>query len=119
MYTTLTILTAYLDVKIFLTLDGFLKKTKYIQNVAHDGGTGSSRQEPVLPSKTKNGLKTLKKIMNYFYFNFFDGTNRFLPLWFIKIGTYTVFPVRWDIYFQANRVEHQKLSQTKAELSFG
>ena len=36
----------------------------------------------------------------------------------IKI-LYTVSPVRWDTYFQANRVEHQKLNQTTAELSFG
>ena len=32
---------------------------------------------------------------------------------------YTVSPVRWDTYFQANRVEHQKLNQTTADLSFG
>ena len=25
--------------------------------------------------------------------------------------TYTVYCVRWDTYFQANRVEHQKLNQ--------
>ena len=32
---------------------------------------------------------------------------------------YTVYPVRWDIFFLVNRVEHQKLNQTTAELSFG
>ena len=35
------------------------------------------------------------------------------------MNQYTVSPVRWDTYFQANRVEHQKLNQTTAELSFG
>ena len=32
---------------------------------------------------------------------------------------YTFYCVRWDTYFQANRVEHQKLNQTTADLSFG
>ena len=32
---------------------------------------------------------------------------------------YTVSSVRWDTYFQANRVENQKLNQTTAELPFG
>ena len=38
-----------------------------------------------------------------------------------KLGlrTYTVSPVRWDTYVQANRVENQKLNQTTAELPFG
>ena len=32
---------------------------------------------------------------------------------------YTVSPVRWDPYCQANRVENEKLNQTTAELPFG
>ena len=32
---------------------------------------------------------------------------------------YTVCFVRWDTYYLANRVEHQKLNQTTAELPFG
>ena len=30
------------------------------------------------------------------------------------MNQYTVSPVRWDTYFQANRVENQKLNQTAA-----
>ena len=37
---------------------------------------------------------------------------------FVLTG-YTVFPVRWDTYFQVNLVENQKLNQTPAELPFG
>ena len=35
------------------------------------------------------------------------------------MNQYTVSPVRWDTYFQVNRVENQKLNQTTAELPFG
>ena len=33
----------------------------------------------------------------------------------VEGAVYTVSPVRWDTYFQANRVENQKLNQTTAE----
>ena len=37
----------------------------------------------------------------------------------IRITPYTVYSVRWGTYFLVIRVEHQKLNQTTAELSFG
>ena len=37
----------------------------------------------------------------------------------IRITPYTIYSVRWGTYFLVIRVEHQKLNQTTAELSFG
>ena len=36
-----------------------------------------------------------------------------------RVTPYTFFTVRWNTFFLVNRVEHQKLNQTTAELSFG
>ena len=60
------------------------------------------------PEKKKNTLSEAEKNIRYLW-----------PIASEELLLYTVSPVRWDTYFQVNRVENQKLNQTTAELPFG
>ena len=67
----------------------------------------------------ESSVLSLHLVRRYFKFGNLVNIGNMKQLGTIRITQYTVYSVRWGTYFLVIRVEHQKLNQTTAELSFG
>ena len=73
----------------------YFRKKNIIQNKAHDGANRFIPSRTGAPVKDKKGRKNAQ---NIFVSNFFNGTNRFMPLWLI-LEDFHIYQAFLDVTF--------------------